>query len=79
MISYIDGNVYVQIPPDAVDALAVAVLKEGKNLAEYSLHTSIKRIVENGGKTDPHHMADLQDNLTYLDAFNTLLEYYGAD
>jgi len=79
MISYIDGKVYIQVPPDAVDVLAVAVLKEGRGLAEDSLGSTFTRIFNNGGRVEGYLMEDLTDNLKYLDAFNTLLEYYGAE
>ena len=78
MISYIDGQVYIQVPPDAVDSLAVAVLKEGRELVNATISDTYMRIADNGGQAKPHHLADLHDNHTYLNAFDTLLAYYGA-
>ena len=77
MISYIDGNVYIQVPSDAVDTLAVACLKEGRELAEQALSATLSRIIEVGEM--PQLVTDFTDNLKYLAAFNTLLEYYGAE
>lgn len=78
MISFIDGNVYIQVPPDAVDVLAVAVLKEGRELVEDSIEGTLRRIIEDG-MYRPNHVEDLVDNCKYLAAFNTLLEYYGEE
>lgn len=77
MISYIDGNVYIQVPPDAVDVLAVAVLKEGRGLVEHSMSETARRAVLEGLR--PNLLQDYSGNMKYLDAFNTLLEYYGAE
>jgi hypothetical protein len=83
MISYIDGNVYIQVPSDAVDTLAVAVLKEGRQLAQDSFLRSLEQVGEQlrqgNKKISDNLVVDLTDNLNYLDAFNTLLEYYGAE
>ncbi len=78
MISYIDGNVYIQVPSDAVDTLAVACLKEGRELVEASINRTLTYIIELN-EAKPNHVADFTDNLKYLAAFNTLLEYYGAE
>lgn len=77
MISYIDGQVYIQVPYDDVDSLAVAVLKDGRELVEASLADTYMRIAENNGRAASHHLEDLHDNTTYLNAFDTLLAYYG--
>lgn len=78
MISYIDGNVYMQLPADAVDSLAIVILKEGRETALHSLADTYQRITDNGGRALPHHLEDLHDGTTYVNAFNTLLEYYGV-
>lgn len=77
MISYIDGNVYVQIPPQAIDTLAIALLKEGRGVVEESIADTFNRILANG-EVMQHHIYDITDNMKYLAAFNTLLEFYGA-
>lgn len=78
MISYIDGKVYIQVPTDAVDALSVAVLKEGRELAEDSIRATLD-LIATSGEYQRYHFDDLVDNCKYLAAFNTLLEYYGAE
>lgn len=77
MISYIDGNVYFQIPPQSIDTLAVAMLKEGRDVVSQSISDTFNRILENDAVMQ-HHICDITDNMKYLEAFNTLLEFYGA-
>lgn len=78
MISFIDGNVYIQVPPDAVDVLAVAVLKEGRELVEDSIGAALDQVATSGTYQESL-LEDLVDNCKYLAAFNTLLEYYGEE
>lgn len=72
----IDGKVYVELDVDLVDELAVALLKEGKATAEESLKTDVRLMEDHGWAV--HRQKDFADNVKYLQAFETLLEYYGV-
>lgn len=78
MIEYNEEGVYVKLPYEAVDEIAVVVLKEGRDLVLDSIAGILDRVIE-AGEVMPHHVVDLTDNNKYLDAFNTLLEYYGEE
>ena len=72
----IDGKVYVELDTDLVDEMAVALLKEGKITAEESLRIAARLMSEHGWSANLQQ--DLVDNARYLQAFNTLLDYYGV-
>ena len=72
----IDGKVYVELDADLVDEMAVALLKEGKITAEESLKLAIRLMEEHGWSSNLQQ--DFTDNVKYLQAFETLLEYYGV-
>jgi hypothetical protein len=76
MISYVDGDLYVKVPTGAIDGMVIAMLKEGRDGVQYSISGILSRVAE-AGEIRPHHVADLTDNIKYLDAFNTLLDFYG--
>ena len=72
----IDGKVYVKLDTDLVDEMAVALLKEGKTIAEESLKSTARLMSEHGWSAT--RQQDFSDDARYLQAFNTLLEYYGV-
>lgn len=78
MIEYTDEGIFMKLPYEAVDEITIAMLKEGRDLVLDSIANTLDRVLE-AGEVRPHHVADLTDNNRYLDAFNTLLEYYGGE
>jgi hypothetical protein len=76
MIREINGKVYVEIPDDAVDAMTLAFLYEGREGVSNSIDDTIRRIADNG--LGAHHMSDLRENTKYLQAFDDLIHYYGG-
>lgn len=78
MIEYTKDGVYVKLPYEAVDSLAVAVLKEGRALVIDSRASTLSRIAEQGD-AHSYQIKDLADYNRHLDAFDLLLEYYGEE
>lgn len=78
MIELTKDGVYVKLAPEAVDSLAVAVLKEGRSLCIGARADTLTRIAETGD-VHPYQIADLADYNRHLDAFDLLLEYYGEE
>lgn len=78
MIELTKDGVYVKLAHEAVDSLAVAVLKEGRALVLASREGTLSRIAMEG-RYDPYQIADLADYNRHLDAFDLLLEYYGEE
>lgn len=78
MIELTKDGVYVKLASEAVDSLAVAVLKEGRALVLASREDTLSRIAMEG-RYNPYQIADLADYSRHLDAFDLLLEYYGEE
>lgn len=78
MIEYTDEGIFMKLPYEAVDAIAFAMLKEGRDTVLDSIAYTLDTILE-AGEVLPHHVVDLTDNNRYLDAFNTLIKYYGGE
>lgn len=76
MITEIGGKMYMEIPHDAVDAMMLSFLHEGRNLVLSSIDDTVRRVAENG--LGSHHMEDIKDNTEYLNAFDLLIHYYGG-
>lgn len=78
MIEYTDEGIFMKLPYEAVDEITIAMLKEGRDLVLDSIANTLDRVLD-AGEVRPHHVEDLKDNAKYLEAFDTLLEYYGGE
>lgn len=78
MIEYTDEGIFMKLPYEAVDEITIAMLKEGRDLVLDSIANTLCLIID-AGEAGAHHVEDLIDNSKYLEAFDTLLEYYGGE